>query len=613
MNFLYGLVVILLLKYFFIGESYKKVTSKYFFILNTSITLIYIIWRSTTIPKHGLSLVLGTCLFICELFYAIRFIIFTYLSTNKITAHNPIKVIDNIENIPSVDILIDAANEEASILRRAIIGSKLIEYNKEKINIVVWDSKERNDIKELCKDYKVKYIPVNIENRGERLNYILGKTSSEIVMTLNGNMIPKNNILKETLMYFNNEELGYMQLIRNSYNEASYKYNSKNKKKIYSEMSKKEIEYITDARSGMLHIGINAIFRRSAIEKVGGVPKGVLDEELALGIKIQCEGYVGINILKTMLLNYGETDLGSFVSKIKRWAFGIIKLLKEVKFYKSKNLSFIQKVGYIYDVLVWFEIIVRVMYIVIVSICMLTSVSIISGKLDTLLFVFIPYLVARILNEKNIYPNNVRLEYNMYFSAITSPYIFEGLILGIFRSNYLEKKIGIKNKNSNIVKLIPYINILTFNIFVFIFSIINWLDGQLDYYYFLLVLPNIIYSRKLFIAIKSYKDKSGISIEKQRLKLKESIGVVLKQKLKNYDVKILELSESEIIVETEEKVKIDEYSSVSLSIMSETIYGIVEEKRDNILKVKLGNLNKNELDAILTLYISNLRAYSVSS
>ena len=77
-------------------------------IVNTIISLVYIIWRITVIPTNNgiFSFILGITLYFAELLGLIAFFNFQYIFAKNYKLE--LKTLDNysFENIPSVDVLI---------------------------------------------------------------------------------------------------------------------------------------------------------------------------------------------------------------------------------------------------------------------------------------------------------------------------------------------------------------------------------------------------------------------------------------------------------------------------------------------------------------------------
>ena len=87
-------------------------------IVNTSISLIYIIWRITVIPTNSglISFILGVTLYLAELLGLIAFFNFQYLFAKKYKLELKTLKDFSINNIPSVDVLICTYNEPLSLL-----------------------------------------------------------------------------------------------------------------------------------------------------------------------------------------------------------------------------------------------------------------------------------------------------------------------------------------------------------------------------------------------------------------------------------------------------------------------------------------------------------------
>ena len=116
-------------------------------IVNTIVSLVYIIWRITVIPTNNgiFSFILGITLYLAELLGLIAFFNFQYIFTKKYKLE--LKTLDNytLGDIPSVDVLICTYNEPLSLLEKTIAASTNLKYPKHKLNIYICDDGHRDN------------------------------------------------------------------------------------------------------------------------------------------------------------------------------------------------------------------------------------------------------------------------------------------------------------------------------------------------------------------------------------------------------------------------------------------------------------------------------------
>ena len=148
---MYLIISILALLISFLITTIKPKNRKILIIVNSIISIIYIIWRFTVIPiNHDItSFIFGVYLYLAEILGLISFINFQYLFSKNYKLES--KSLNNYppENIPSVDLLICTYNEPLDLLQKTIIASKKLDYPQNKLKVYVCDDGHRNELKNL--------------------------------------------------------------------------------------------------------------------------------------------------------------------------------------------------------------------------------------------------------------------------------------------------------------------------------------------------------------------------------------------------------------------------------------------------------------------------------
>lgn len=292
---MYLIISILALLLAFLIAVIKPEYRKLLIIVNVIICVIYTIWRFTVIPiHHGIvSFILGVSLYSAEILGLISFLNFQYLFSKNYKLEN--KSLDDYtsENIPSIDVLICTYNEPLDLLQKTIIASKKLYYPKDKLKIYVCDDGHRDELKKLCKNYKVNYI-TREDNEGAKagnINNALNIINGDLFAVLDADMIPKKNFLSKTVGYFSNENTAFVQTPQVYYNQDMYQYNLNKKIPNEQDFFMRDIEVARAANNAVLHVGTNAIFRKKYVMEIGGYPTCSITEDMAVGMLLQAKGY----------------------------------------------------------------------------------------------------------------------------------------------------------------------------------------------------------------------------------------------------------------------------------------------------------------------------------
>lgn len=176
-----------------------------------------------------------------------------------------------------------------------------------------------------------------------KINAALKRTSEEFILVLDPDHIPFPNFLDEVLGYFEDKQVGYVQVAQAYYNQ----YRSFTAKGA----AEQTYGFYGPTQMGMngvncaVAIGANCTFRRKALESIGGHGIG-LAEDMVTAIRIHSKGWKSIYSPVIVSRGLVPEDLGSFCKQQLKWARGVHEVLFEEVPKLWKNLSFWQKISY---------------------------------------------------------------------------------------------------------------------------------------------------------------------------------------------------------------------------------------------------------------------------
>jgi len=101
--------------------------------------------------------------------------------------------------------------------------------------------------------------------------------------------------------------------------------------------------WVQPSRDGLgvaICVGTSAIYRRAALEKVGGFAQIEHSEDVHTGVKLRKAGF-GLRYVP-VLLSKGlcPSEIKPFISQQYRWATGSMSLMKDRSFYRDANVGF---------------------------------------------------------------------------------------------------------------------------------------------------------------------------------------------------------------------------------------------------------------------------------
>ncbi|MGI6153844.1 MAG: glycosyltransferase family 2 protein, partial [Christensenellaceae bacterium] len=439
-------------------------------------SIIYFVWRVFfTLPfRYGsLSLVFGILLLVCEGLGILEMV------TNIVNRQYKLPEMPQIPEkmFPHVDVLIATHNEDADLLYKTINGCKYMKYpDKSKVHIYLCDDNDRPEINRLAKDMGVGYFGLsgNTEAKAGNLNNALGKTSSELVVTFDADMIPTSDFLLETVPYFalpkmkkengrwvekTPEEIepgfkiGFVQIPQRFYNADLFQYNLYSEKSIPNEQDFffREVNVGRTKTNSVIYAGSNTVICREALESVGGIVTGTITEDLATGIKIQEKGYRSLAVDKELAHGLSPENFTSLVKQRQRWGRGGIQVMGRPSFWLNA-LPAAAKFSYFTSLIYWWTYFRRFVYVITPLLFAFFGIVFLDATLQQLLFIWVPFMVLSYLGIEAISGRLRSPRLTSVFDTILFPYMVLPILaetLGVKMKKFAvtpkEKKVNFRN------------------------------------------------------------------------------------------------------------------------------------------------------------------------
>lgn len=600
-----------------IQPKYRKIL----IISNSIVSLIYIMWRITTLSYYSvLSFILSVALLIAEIMGLMQFFTFQYLFMKKYQVE--LKTLNDFGNndMPNVDILICTYNEGVNLLEKTIAAAKNITYPVGKMKIYVCDDGRRNEVKALCKDYNVGYITRD-SNEGAKagnINNALTKTTGELFAVLDADMLPKKNFLERTIGYFIDENVAFVQTPQVYYNQDMYQYNLKRKVPNEQDFFMRDIQDARASINAVLHVGTNAIFRKRCVLEIGGYPTSSITEDMAVGMLLQEKKFRTIFINEVLVLGLSASTFTDLVQQRDRWCRGNIQVIREYNPLFRKGLTIGQKIAYFDGVLYWFSSIQKMIYVISPLIYLLFAIIIINTTMDKLILYYVPFILGQLLIFSAISPKTRNIKWAHFYEIAMAPHITFSVIKEIFM---LKIKFNVTPKEQTYEKahfqariVMPHIVLAALTILSWIIGTIYLKENKIDLEAYLI---NIFWSAYNFIgiiiALRVAYQKPMFRVTERVKVNKNNKAEIYKDKSKIVKGTIKNISERGIGIYTDnpdyfkinDKVQIKFWDKDNELLLSAE----VKRKHKSLLGLEFNRLSPTEMQNIISIYIDNLAPY----
>ncbi|TCS82921.1 glycosyltransferase family 2 protein [Tepidibacillus fermentans] len=534
----------------FILTRYNIISRHVIIIYTVILETLYIIWRFFfTLVFDGLfNLIFSLLLYFWEFIGYFQQMIFYITMWNPLTRKTP----ELNGFTPTVDIFVPTYNESLDILKRTLVACTYIDYPREKLQIYVLDDGNRNEVKQLAFELGINYIarPDHKYAKAGNLNYALSKSSGELIVTLDADMVPKSNFLKETVGFFQKRKVGFVQAPQAFFNPDPFQYNLLSTKQIPNEQDFFMIEMQAgkDRFNATMYVGSNTIFSRQALNSIGGFAVGSITEDVATGMLIQAKGYRSFFVKKVLAKGLSAENFSELLHQRDRWCRGNIQAAKIWNPLIIPGLSIMQRLIYLSGIIYWFFGIQKLVYIFSPILYLLFNVQSIRSTLVMLLVIWLPKMISSSLTFR-ILSNDRR---NIFWSHIYETAMAPKLALSAIKETIglkSSKKFRVTNKGIISNKIHIEWGIFTFYSFMLILSLFG--ISKVIYLYFI---GKMISSGDIMNVFWALYNLNGIifsifvSIEKPRYRKAERFPVTLSCKMlvgnTTYNGYIKDISES---------------------------------------------------------------------
>lgn len=272
---------------------------------------------------------------------------------------------------PTVDILVPVANEPFEIIYNTINAAVQIDYPHD---VYVLDDGNSHEVKKLAEHLKIVYIarPAYARSyaKSGNLNYGLTHCKGELFAVFDADHAPLKEFLTELLPFFQNRKVALVQTpqyytnIKNFIAEGS----SQSQEIFY-----KYVQPSKNSYNASFCVGTNMIFRRSAIEEIGGIALLDHSEDIWTTILLHEKGYESVFYNKVLAKGRAPETIPSYFRQQNRWARGGFSLFFSHNPLFIPNLTTDQKLQYLFSNIHYFSAFAILIYLLLPIIYLLTG------------------------------------------------------------------------------------------------------------------------------------------------------------------------------------------------------------------------------------------------
>ncbi|MBB5039076.1 glycosyltransferase family 2 protein [Prosthecobacter dejongeii] len=281
------------------------------------VALPYLVWRFTVFNENAL--VMSWIFYLAEFYGIVLGLTLIYSAWQQRE-----RVIPKITRPFTVDVMVPVYTEPAEMIDLTVLGAKEIAYPHE-----TWllDDGRRPEIEAIAKKYGVHYV-TRADNRGAKagnLNNAMKLSRGEVIAVFDSDHIAQREALEKLLPFLEDEKVGLVQAPQCYYNEDSFLYRENyvgggrwHEQAFFMDVMQRSHDTY-DACTG---IGTGVLYRRSALDLIGGFPEQTITEDIHTSLLMHKNGLKTAYVNEPVAWGVAASDVSEFSKTRRRWAHG---------------------------------------------------------------------------------------------------------------------------------------------------------------------------------------------------------------------------------------------------------------------------------------------------
>lgn len=249
----------------------------------------------------------------------------------------------------TVDVLVPVYTEPAEMIELTLIGAKEIDYPHE---TYLLDDGKRDELRAIAEKHGAHYIRRE-GNKGAKagnLNHALAFGRGELIAVFDADHIAQREALSKLAPFMQDDSVGMVQAPQAFYNEDCFLYRD-----VYAGAGRwheqaffmDRVQSRHDMYDACTGIGTGVVYRRAAIEKLGGFPEATITEDIHTSLLMHKHGMKSVYLNEPVAWGVAAADVSEFNKTRRRWAHGNLQALIVENALFCRGLPWRKRLAYI--------------------------------------------------------------------------------------------------------------------------------------------------------------------------------------------------------------------------------------------------------------------------
>lgn len=242
----------------------------------------------------------------------------------------------------SADVFITTYGEPVDVIRRTVEAARDIRGEHE---TWILDDGRSPEVEALAAEVGVNYLtrPDNVGAKAGNINHALSKTSGEFYVILDADFVPSPDFLTETIPFMADEKVAFVQtpqVYGNIHNFISR--GAGYMQTVFYSL----IQPGKNRFNAAFCVGTNVLFRRSAVQEIGGMYAASKSEDVWTSLRLHQEGYRSVYIPTILAIGDTPETIEAYTKQQVRWATGAFEILFRNMPLLDRRLTMDQRLQY---------------------------------------------------------------------------------------------------------------------------------------------------------------------------------------------------------------------------------------------------------------------------
>ena len=247
--------------------------------------------------------------------------------------------------VPDIDVFITAYGEAPALVRTTVRAARDMRLPHR-----TWllDDGGSDDLERVCAEEGVRYLrrAGREHAKAGNVNAALARTAGEFVVIFDADHVPEPNFLVQVLPHFTDPDVAFVQSPQSYTNHVNLvSTGSAEAQRIFYELVCPGKNHFNAA----FCVGTNVMFRRCALDDIGGIYTGSNSEDIWTSIELHKRGWRSVYLPLVLARGLAPQDVASYLKQQFRWASGGFEILLRGRLFRRNNgLTVDQRLQYLF-------------------------------------------------------------------------------------------------------------------------------------------------------------------------------------------------------------------------------------------------------------------------